>query len=136
MLAINKLYAVSVLFVRIITKSTKAVLFGFSSDEDIGFVTRRGAFHSQKISYTLGKNPFVFKKNPPKIRKNPFVMKESRTLFRKSEMPLVTRDVLEMGACNKMPTAQMHITILETKAELFDVFKHDSLEPIKYLFSP
>ena len=85
MLAINNLYAVSVLFVRIITKSTKAVLFGFSSDEDIGFVTR---------------------------------------------------DVLEMGACNKMPTARMHITILETKAELFDVFKHDSLEPIKYLFSP
>ena len=49
----------------------------------------RGAFHSQKISYTLGKNPFVFNKNPPKIRENPFVMKESRTLFRKSEMPLV-----------------------------------------------
>ena len=49
----------------------------------------RGAFHSQEISYTLGKNPFVYKKNPPKIRKNPFVMKESRTLFRKSEMPLV-----------------------------------------------
>ena len=48
----------------------------------------RGAFHSQKISYTLGKNPFVFKKNPPKIRRNPFVMKKSRTLFRKSEMPL------------------------------------------------
>ena len=79
----------SVLFVRIITKSTKAVLFGFSSDEDIGFVTR---------------------------------------------------DVLGMGACNKMPTARMHITILETKAELFDVFrkhlgiegrdKHDSLKPI------
>ena len=41
----------------------------------------RGAFHSQKISYTLGKKPFVFKKNPPKIRKNPFVMKESRTLI-------------------------------------------------------
>ena len=33
----------SVLFVRIITKSTKAVLFGFSSDEDdedMGFVTK------------------------------------------------------------------------------------------------
>ena len=39
-----------------------------------------------------------------------------------------------------MPTARMHITILETKAKLFDVFrkhleiegrdKHDSLEPI------
>ena len=82
----------SVLFVRIITKSTKAVLFGFSSDED------------------------------------------------DEEMGFVTRDVLGMGACNKMPTARMHITILETKAELFDVFrkhlgiegrdKHDSLEPI------
>ena len=79
----------SVLFERIITKSTKGVLFGFSSDEDMGFVTR---------------------------------------------------DVLGMGACNKMPTARMHITILETKAKLFDVFrkhlgiegrdKHDSLEPI------
>ena len=48
----------------------------------------QGAFHSQKVSYTIGKDPFVFKKNPPKIRKNPFVVKESRTLFRKTEMPL------------------------------------------------
>ena len=53
----------SVLFVRIITKSTKAVLFGFSSDED------------------------------------------------DEDMGFVTRDVLGMGACNKMPTARMHITI-------------------------
>ena len=78
----------SVMFGRIITKSTKAILFDFFSDEDTCFVTR---------------------------------------------------DVLGMGACNKMPTARMHITILETKAELFDVFrkhlgiegrgKHDSLEP-------
>ena len=79
----------SVLFVRIITKSTKGVLFGFSSYEDMGFVTG---------------------------------------------------DVLGMGACNKMPTARMHITILVTKPNLFDVFrknlgiegrdKHDSLEAI------
>ena len=52
--------------------------------------TLRGAFHSKKISYTCGKNPFVFKKNPSIVRKNPFVVKESRTLFRKSEMPLGT----------------------------------------------
>ena len=63
----------SVLFVRIITKSTKGCLFGFSSDEDICFVPG---------------------------------------------------DVLRMGACNKMSTARMHITILETKAELFDVFRY------------
>ena len=41
-----------------------------------------------KISYTLGKNPFVFKKNPSKIRINPFVLKRSRTLFPMSEVPL------------------------------------------------
>ena len=61
-------------------------LGGGKTDSDI----IRGAFHSQKISYTFGKNPFVFMKNPPKIRKNPFVVKESRTLFQKSEMPLVS----------------------------------------------
>ena len=70
-------------------KSTKAVLFGFSSDEDMGFVAR---------------------------------------------------EVLGMGTCNKMHTARMHVTILETKAKLFDAFrrhlgiegrdKRDSLEPI------
>ena len=49
----------------------------------------RGAFHSQKISYTFGKNPFVFKKNPSKICINPFVLKKSRTLFPMSEVPLV-----------------------------------------------
>ena len=48
----------------------------------------RGAFHSQKISYTFGKNPFVFKKNPSKIRVNPFVLKKSCTLFTMSEVPL------------------------------------------------
>ena len=42
----------------------------------------------QKISYTFGKNPFVFKKNPSKIRMNPFVLKKSRTLFPISELPL------------------------------------------------
>ena len=41
-----------------------------------------------KISYTFGKNPFVFKKNPAKIRINPFVLKKSRTLFPMSEVPL------------------------------------------------
>ena len=41
-----------------------------------------------KLSYTFGKNPFVFKKNPLKIRVNPFVLKKSRTLFLMSEVPL------------------------------------------------
>ena len=41
-----------------------------------------------KISYTFGKNPFVFKKNPSKIRVNPFVLKKSRTLFPMSKLPL------------------------------------------------
>ena len=48
----------------------------------------RGAFHSKNISYTFGKNPFVFKKNPSKIRMNPFVLKKSRTLFPINELPL------------------------------------------------
>ena len=48
----------------------------------------RGAFHSQKISYTFGKNPFVLKENPSKIRVNLFVQKKSRTLFLMSEVPL------------------------------------------------
>ena len=57
---------------------------------DLGVATEayRGAFHSQKISYTFGKNPFVSKKNPSKIRINPFVLKKSRTLFPMSEVPL------------------------------------------------
>ena len=49
----------SILLVRIITKSTKAVLFGFISDDDMGFVTR---------------------------------------------------DIVGMGACNKIPTVRMHLT--------------------------
>ena len=40
-----------------------------------------------KISYTFGKNPFVFLKNPSKLRINLFVLKKSRTLFQMSEMP-------------------------------------------------
>ena len=52
------------------------------------FLPGRGAFHSKKISYTFGKNPFVFKKNPSKIRINPFVLEKSRTLFPMSEVPL------------------------------------------------
>ena len=48
----------------------------------------RGAFHSQKISYTASKNPFVLKKNPAEIRINPFVLKKSRTHFQLSETPL------------------------------------------------
>ena len=47
-----------------------------------------------KISYTFGKNPFVFKKNPSKIRINPFVFKKSRTLFPMSEVPLAWMDIL------------------------------------------
>ena len=60
------------------------------------FTQNRGAFHSQKISYTFGKNPFAFKKNPSKIRINPFVLKKSRTPFPISELPL---------AQNSFPTA-------------------------------
>ena len=54
----------------------------------------RGAFHSQKVSYTFGKNPFVLKKNPSKILINPFVQKKSRTLFPMSELPLGIGSVL------------------------------------------
>ena len=41
-----------------------------------------------KISYTFGRDPFVFKKNPSKIRKNPFILTASRTLFPMSAVPL------------------------------------------------
>ena len=73
----------------------------------------RGAFHSQKISYTLGKNPFLFKKNPSKIRINPFVLKKSRTLFPMSEVPLdwlyFVNFALAMGLlCGNFPQSRVN----------------------------
>ena len=50
-----------------------------------------------KISYTFGKNPFIFKKNPSNIPINPFVLKKSRTPFPMSEMPLVAGYFYEKG---------------------------------------
>ena len=50
-----------------------------------------------KISYTFGKNPFVFKKNPSKIGINPFVRKKSRTLFPMSEVPLGSHQVVAVA---------------------------------------
>ena len=47
-----------------------------------------GHISLQKILYTFGQNPFVFKKNPSKIHVSPFVLKKSCTLFQMSEVPL------------------------------------------------
>ena len=55
----------------------------------LGYLFHEGHFTPKKSRTPWAKNPFLFKKNPPKIRKNPFVVKECRTLFRKSEMPLI-----------------------------------------------
>ena len=53
----------------------------------------RGVFHSQRISYTSGKNPFVLKKNPSEIRIYLFVLKKSSTHFRMSEMSHAYLDI-------------------------------------------
>ena len=66
--------------------------FRMESITPFGSCRNRGAFYSQKISYTFGKNPFVLKENPSKIRVNLFVQKKSRTLFLMSEVPLRRND--------------------------------------------
>ena len=58
----------------------------------------RGAFHSQKISHTFGKNTVAFKKNPSKIQINPFVLTKSRTLFPTSELPFAVNNLAESFA--------------------------------------
>ena len=79
-----KLYEIAV---KIFSFSKNHVTLFRVSEIPLG-CNKRGAFHSQKISYTCGKNPFAFKKNPSKIRINPLVLKISRTLFPMSEVPL------------------------------------------------
>ena len=60
-----------------------SLVLGLSHRKELSVVCdeNRGAFHSQKISYSFGKNPFVFKKNPSKIRVNPFVLENLVCFF-------------------------------------------------------
>ena len=54
------------------------------------------AFHSQKLSYILGKNPFVLKENPSKISKNTFALKNLVCFFEWVKCP----SVRSMKFCN------------------------------------